>query len=388
MPSTLTHKSTSIEDIGKLLFLIHKSIQRSRFNQLDGDSKLKGLRNDLLEDPIYLPYIDLIDRKNINRNVIQTAQDFLEEDGKFPLLNGTAVSVNCRNPTIVQVDGNIISSEVITLRDRLAFSRNNFEQGSCLTCGRDRTPLDQSGNLSVSRKRRVEKPNCIFYEQSKRDIAFFELEIDSAKGGNRTIISRFHLRLSRSIADLVLHEVRGGQIFQQKVVEEIEAATVSTDKIGENKIKLNLLSVGSRKNIGFSGALRSIGFAPLVNMNSNRNHKGIPLIIDILQEFIRNICFYWNPLNYERIMHVLGKRMVKNYEDLTIGEESNKNVDARFWPLKCIRVGGITLQSLLNASNEVRLETALSQNIFVEVEDNSIPENSMEFIMDDISFWM
>ncbi len=240
MPSTMTYKSTSVEDIGKLLFLIHKSIQQSRFNQLDGDSKLSSLRNDLLNDLTHLPSADLIEKQNVKRNVIQSAQDFLEEDGKFSFLNGSAVSVNCINPTILRIEGKTISSDLITLSDRLVFSKENFENGSCLTCARDRTPLDQSGKLLISKKRRIETPNCIFYEQSKRDPASFELEIDAAITESRTIINQFSLRLAERIADSLLLDLKGSQIFQENVLSEILAATITSDGISENKIKLNL----------------------------------------------------------------------------------------------------------------------------------------------------
>jgi len=387
---------SSLQTFWTFLLCLHENIQMAAYSSMERETRLvlvesfvdRDRDSILVRDKLGL---DSGNTKGVSfEEIISSSQGFLEEDKNLKFLDVENQRIGCRNLELYKNSEQEVmdfNEKIITPLHKIKFAKQNFTNGSCLTCTRDTNKFQIHNEITVLKSKNIAQPKCIFYAPENR---------------NKQEINVFlTARYSRGIVYVSEVEVVSTSNIEAKIKMDMIARGISGDQISQfikswnvdhslrdSWIQINGLNRTNRENSGVFALMEKRGYSSLIENRNQTNLRGMPKLLHILSEVLGVVCSGWNPLRISSVSNVL-RRNVNDGDSLDMVRTKvpmDAEASSEYWPLRKISLSPSTMEHLLsNAQSVQTINPSVRVNQFAE--DSDMDNQSARLYLDRIGLW-
>ena len=380
----------SLDELRQLITSIHETLQSELYQMLDEDLKYtivsSFIQGEIGHDSELGSKKDILIRK-----LVKESQSFLVEDKNLRLLDVINPLIGCDNTEIYKnEEGNLLSTDdedLVTLRQKIAFSKSSFQKGSCITCSKDLNIADDYNRISVLKAKYVKKPGCVFYPERVGRTPEIQIHFRIRMIDEDVFISDLSLKSSFPMKQQVINRLKKIYSGDSRIIKLTEGSWSVDADLPSSKIIISGMRTTQRENVGAFTSMRRKGFEPLLEPENITTYMGLPKIIHILQEILSVVCSSWNPLRFSKVSDLFAKPQ-KSLDKYELEEKIPQDcqVTRYYWPVIKVSLHPSTLKNLISSSQAASIiKPSLTVNQFSE--DTDVAIDSAELYLDKITFW-
>jgi|SaaInlStandDraft_1057018.scaffolds.fasta_scaffold30323_1 hypothetical protein len=395
----MNNSPISLDELRQLISSVHETLQFESYQMLDEDLKYRIVSSFiqgkfdpfLYENKLPLDSELRLKKDSLIKKLVKESQSFLVEDKNLRLLDVTNTLIGCENTDIYKnKDGNVINiddDDLVTLSQKIAFSKSSFQRGSCITCTKDLNISDDYNRISVLKSKYAKKPGCVFYPERVGRTPEIQIHFRIRMINEDVFISDLSLKSSFPMKQQVINRLKKIFPSDSKLIKLTEVSWSIDADLPSSKIIISGMRITQRENVGAFTSMKRKGFEPLFEPESVTTYMGLPKIIHILQEILSVVCSSWNPLRFSNVSDLFAKpkKILGKYE-LEEKIPLDCQVSRYYWPVIKVSLHPSTLKNLISSSQAANMiKPSLTINQFSE--DTDVALGSAELYLDKITFW-